>query len=168
MALVPQIVDSIKKEKKNAYVIAAGGIADGRGLLASIVLGADGVSIGTRFLVSSESGAFTNYKEHLLTSTEADTVVTRVFTGRSARGIRNRLVDEYVNSRQVPLVWPFQALAVEGIYKAAQTKNNADYFPLLAGQGLRLIKRGQSAKEIIEEIVQEAEQELSSLASRAQ
>jgi nitronate monooxygenase len=90
MALAPQVVDALKKEgKEELPVIAAGGIADGRGLLAALALGASGALIGTRFLVARESGAFQAYQERLLSSKETDTTITRVFTGRPTRGLYN-------------------------------------------------------------------------------
>jgi len=164
MALIPQVVDALKKEgKEELPVIAAGGIADGRGLLAALALGASGALIGTRFLVARESGAFQAYQERLLSSIETDTTITRVFTGRPARGIYNRFMEGYLKSDLEPLAWPFQGLAADDIYQYSQTHNNADYFPLLAGQELRLLKSGQSATEIVEEIVSETKELLPEL-----
>jgi nitronate monooxygenase len=176
MTLVPQIVDSLsriecnniqggKEEAYNIPVIAAGGIADGRGLVAALALGAQGVMIGTRFLVASESTAFQAYQQRLLAAKESDTIITRAFSGRPARGLRNQFIDEYRKSGPQPLAWPFQALAADDIYGAAQNQNNADYFPLLAGQGAGLLKDNQkyNAEGIIQELVTEANQTLSKL-----
>ena len=176
MTLVPQIVDAlsgtednkIQGEKEEAYnipVIAAGGIADGRGLVAALALGAQGVMIGTRFLVASESAAFQAYQERLLAARESDTIVTRAFSGRPARGLHNQFIDEYRKSGPQPLAWPLQALAADDIYAAAQKQNNADYFPLLAGQGAGLLKGNQkyNAERIVQELVREANQTLSKL-----
>ena len=176
MTLVPQIVDALSRiednkiqgEKEEAYnipVIAAGGIADGRGLVAALALGAQGVMIGTRFLVASESAAFQAYQERLLAAKESDTIITRAFSGRPARGLRNHFVEEYHKSGPQPLAWPFQALAADDIYAAAQKQNNADYFPLLAGQGVGLLKGNQkyNAEGIIQELMTEANQTLSKL-----
>jgi nitronate monooxygenase len=166
MPLVPQVVDAIKKEGRTAEnipVVAAGGIADGRGLVAVLALGASGVMLGTRFLVANESGAFKAYQERLLSAKETDTVVTKIFTGRPARGLRNSFVHEYLKSGSKPLAWPIQLLATNDIYAAAQQQNNAEYFPLLAGQGLRMLKKGQSAAEIIQEIMAEAKETFSML-----
>jgi nitronate monooxygenase len=175
MTLVPQIVDAlsgiedkIQGEKEEAYnipVIAAGGIADGRGLVAALALGAQGVMIGTRFLVASESAAFRAYQERLLAAKESETIITRAFSGRPARGLRNDFVEEYRKLGPQPLAWPFQALAADDIYAAAQKQNNADYFPLLAGQGVGLLKGIQkyNAERIIQELVTEAGQTLSKL-----
>jgi nitronate monooxygenase len=170
MTLVPQIVDALSRigEKEEAYnipVIAAGGITDGRGLVAALALGAQGVMIGTRFLVASESAAFQAYQDRLLAAKESDTIITRAFSGRPARGLRNRFIEEYRKSGPQPLAWPFQALAADDIYAAAQKQNNADYFPLLAGQGVGLLKDNQkyNAEGIIQEMVTEASQTLSKL-----
>lgn len=151
-ALVPQIVDAISQ----VPVIAAGGIMDGRGLVAALALGASGIMIGTRFLVAKESGIFPAYQDKMFSSTEADTVITHSFTGRPARSIRNRFIDKYLESNTKPLAWPLQALAADDIYTESRKQNLADYYPLLAGQGLRLLKRGQSAKDIVSEIVSAA------------
>jgi nitronate monooxygenase len=157
-ALVPQIVDAIPQ----VPVVAAGGIMDGRGLVAALALGASGVLIGTRFLVAKESGIFPAYQEKMFSSTEADTVITHSFTGRPARSIRNRFVEKYLESGTKPLAWPLQALAADDIYSESRKQNLADYYPLLAGQGLRLLKRGQSATDIVKEIVSSANSIISS------
>jgi nitronate monooxygenase len=129
---------------------------DGRGLVAALALGASGVLIGTRFLAARESGIFPAYQEKMLSSTEADTVITHLFTGRPARSIRNRFIEKYLESGTKPLTWPLQGLAADDIYSESRKQDLADYFPLLAGQGLRLLKRGQSASEIVNEIVSTA------------
>jgi nitronate monooxygenase len=149
-ALVPQIVDAVPP---HVPVVAAGGIMDGRGLVAALALGASGVLIGTRFLVAKESGIFPAYQDKMFYSTEADTIITQLFTGRPARSIRNRFVEKYLESDTKPLAWPLQGLAADDIYSESRKQNLADYYPLLAGQGLRLLKRDQSASEIISEIV---------------
>jgi nitronate monooxygenase len=160
LALVPQVVDAVR-----VPVLAAGGIMDGRGLVASLALGAAGALLGTRFLVAQESGASIAYQERLLAATEIDTVITPVFTGRPARSVRNRFVEEYIQAEASPLPWPLQSLAAEDLYEAAQKRGEADYFPLLAGQGLRMLKRGQSSAEIVKELVTEAQAVLARLES---
>ncbi len=119
--------------------------------------------MGTRFLVARESGAHPVYRRRLLAATEADTVVTRVFTGRPARGLRNRFVEEYLSAGVEPLAWPLQRAAAGDIYAASQAADDGDYSPLLAGQGLRMLKYEQGAGEIVEEVVAEAEAVLSRL-----
>jgi nitronate monooxygenase len=156
LALVPQVVDAVSSSSSSIPIVAAGGIMDGRGLVASLALGAAGVLIGTRFMVARESGTFQAYQERMLAAKETETIITRSFTGRPARAIRNQFIEEYHKSGNEPLAWPLQALAADDIYKVAQRRGETEYFPLLAGQGLRLLKRNQSAAEIIEEIVADA------------
>jgi nitronate monooxygenase len=158
LALIPQIVDAV-----SIPVIAAGGIMDGRGLVASLALGAAGVLLGTRFMVARESGTFQAYQQRMFEAKETDTVVTRSFSGHPARSIRNRFIEEYRKSNSKPLAWPLQSLAADDIYRAAQINSKVEYYPLLAGQGLRLLKRNQSAAEIISEIVQDANKIISRL-----
>ena len=158
MALVPQVVDAV-----DVPVVAAGGIMDGRGILAALALGAAGAQIGTRFLLARESGAHAAYRERLLAATEEDTLVTRAFTGRPARGLRNRFVEEYQEAGPEPLAWPLQSVAAGDIYHASQSANNGDYSPLFAGQGLRMLKDERGAAEIVEKLVNEAKTVLSRL-----
>lgn len=158
LALVPQVVDAV-----DVPVVAAGGIVDGRGLLAALALGAAGAQFGTRFLLAAESGAHPAYRKRLLDATETHTIVTRAFTGRPARGLRNRFVEEYLNAGPEPLGWQLQSIAAGDIYGASRSGDEDDYSPLLAGQGLRMLKDGQGAAEIVAELVDEAGASLSQL-----
>lgn len=160
MALVPQVADAV-----DVPVVAAGGIADGRGLLAALALGASGVQMGTRFLSARESGAHRAYRQRLLLATETETVVTRIFTGRPARALLNRFAEQYLGNGPEPLAWPLQALVARDIYGASQATDNDEYSPLLAGQGLRMLKREQGAGGIVEEVLTEAIAGLSRLSS---
>jgi len=103
--------------------------------------------------LARESGAFPAYRESLLAATETDTIVTRAFTGRPARGVRNRFVEEYLRSGPEPLAFPFQGMAMEDIYRETQARGEGDYFLLLAGQGLRMLKGEQGAAEIVAELI---------------
>ena len=161
MALVPQVVDAV-----GAPVVAAGGISDGRGLLAALALGASGAQIGTRFLTANESGAHPAYRERLLAATEVGTAVTRAFTGRPARALRNRFLEEYEDGGPEPLAWPLQSLAAGDIYGASQAADDGDHSPLFAGQGLRMLKDGQGAAEIVADVVEEAAAVLARLGGR--
>ncbi len=152
LALIPQKVDALP----SSIPIVAGGIIDGRGLVACLALGAAGVLLGTRFMVARESGTFQAYQQQMFAAKETDTVITRSFTGRPARAIRNRFIEEYHRSNSKLLAWPLQFLAADDIYKTAQARGRMEYYPLMAGQGLRLLKRDQSAAEIMKEIVQDA------------
>lgn len=151
MALVPQIVDSVK-----VPVLAAGGIMDGRGLVAALALGAQGVQMGTRFLTSVESGAHIAYQQKLLASTEESTVITNVFSGRPARGVANEFIKVWDDKKVEPLSFPTQNTATRDIRNAAAKQNNPDYMSLWAGQGLRMLTSGQSAERIVQETIQQA------------
>lgn len=150
-ALVPQIADRV-----SIPVIAAGGIMDGRGMVAAMVLGAQAVQMGTRFLTAAESGAHPAYQAALLASTEESTVLTKAFSGRPARGIANAFVREWNQSGVEPLPFPTQNTATRDIRNAAARQNQAGYMSLWAGQATRMLKAGQSAADIVEETVRQA------------
>ncbi|MGN6707991.1 MAG: NAD(P)H-dependent flavin oxidoreductase, partial [Candidatus Nitrosocosmicus sp.] len=116
-----------------------------------------------RFLVSKESGAFEGYKAQLLSAKESDTIITKIFTGLPARLLRNRFLDEYTKAKVECLDWPLQRSITEDIYFNAQAKNNIDFYPLFSGQGLRMLKEGQSAEEIVKEIMDEAKEQVKTL-----
>ncbi|MBN6189364.1 nitronate monooxygenase [Aneurinibacillus sp. BA2021] len=150
-SLVPQVVDCVR-----IPVVAAGGIMDGRGLAAALMLGAQGAQMGTRFLTAAESGAHPAYRRALLESTEEDTVITTAFSGRPARGIRNAFIDHVERSGVAPLPFPTQNTATGDIRKAAAQQNDARYLSLWAGQATRLLTDGEAAEAIVARIVQEA------------
>jgi nitronate monooxygenase len=151
LTLVPEIVDAVA-----VPVIAAGGIADGRGLLAALALGAQGIMLGTRFVATRESHAAEFFKQAILAGDGDATRVTDVFTGIYARGIVNRFVREYEASgapRLPPLV---QRLAAQDIYARASAQGDADYTPMLAGQSLGLIHDLPSAEDVVHSLVSSA------------
>ncbi|QGQ97707.1 nitronate monooxygenase [Paenibacillus psychroresistens] len=150
-ALVPQIVDSV-----SIPVIAAGGIMDGRGLVAALALGAQGVQMGTSFLTTIESGAHDTYKEILMKSTEESTVITNAFSGRPARGIRNAFIEEWEASNLEPLPFPTQNTVTRDIRNASAKQRNANYMSLWAGQGTRMLTSGQHAGKIVADTIQQA------------
>jgi len=150
LALVPQVVDAVA-----VPVIAAGGIMDGRGVLAALSLGAQAAQLGTRFLLARESGAFPAYRRRLCEAKETDTVMTLAISGRPARALRNEFVRTVDGAGAPTLPWPWQALAAEDLYRAAMTAGDADWAPLLAGQVLRLARAEASVAEIIESIVRD-------------
>lgn len=152
MALVPQIVDRV-----NVPVLAAGGIMDGRGLIAALALGAQGVQMGTRFLTSLESGAHLSYQEKLLASTEESTVITKTFSGRPARGIANEFIKIWDESGTEPLPFPTQNTATRDIRNTAAQQNDPEFMSLWAGQGLRMLTSGQSAESIVKETINQAQ-----------
>lgn len=154
LALVPQVVDAVQ-----VPVVAAGGIVEGRGLAAALALGAAGVQMGTRFLLARESGAHPAYRRSLLAATEEETVVTRVFSGHPARGLRNAYVREYLRSGPEPLAYPRQRAAAQDIYAAGRERDDPDHSQMLAGQGLRLLEDEEvGAAEVVERVVREADE----------
>jgi nitronate monooxygenase len=151
MALVPAVVDAVR-----VPVLAAGGIMDGRGIVAALALGAVGVQVGTRFLLATEGGAPPSYRRQLLEADETGTVVTDVYSGRPARGLRNAFARAFQESGARPLPYPRQGAAAADIYRASLA-DDGEWATLFAGQGLRLARREQPAGEIVRELVAEAD-----------
>ena len=148
-ALVPQVVDRVQ-----IPVIAAGGIMDGRGILSALILGAEGVQMGTAFVTSEESGANELHKEAILQSTEDASVVTKVFSGKEARGIRNDFVDKMeVYEDELPK-YPIQNMLTQPLRKEAAKQQRPEWMSLWSGQGSRLSKR-QSVRDMMDHIVEE-------------
>jgi nitronate monooxygenase len=153
MALVPQLADSL-----SVPVIAAGGIMDGRGLAAALVLGAEGVQMGTAFLPCSESCIHPKYKEAVLAAKSEETSLTRAFSGKPARGIRNRFIEE-MEEQEVP-AYPVQNAYTKDIRAAAAKENRIEFLSLWAGQAAGL-GRAVPAAEIVEGTAREAARRLS-------
>jgi nitronate monooxygenase len=143
MALVPQVADHVR-----IPVVASGGIMDGRGIAASLMLGASGVQMGTAFLTAEESGAHPRHKEAVLKSSEDETVVTAAFSGKPARGIRNRFVEEMSQYNGEIPEYPVQNALTQDIRQAAAKLNRDDMMSMWAGQGVRLAK-SKSARELM-------------------
>ena len=152
MTLIPQVVDAI-----NIPVLAAGGIADGRGLAAAWMLGASGFQIGTRFLVAYECNVHKNYKQKILAARDTSTIVTGRSTGHPVRIIKNRLARDFqaLEKRNASLE-EYEELGKGSLYRSAR-EGDMDYGSIMAGQSAGLVKKEQSCKEIIEEIFLEAE-----------
>jgi nitronate monooxygenase len=131
MALVPQVVDAVA-----VPVVAAGGIGDGRGVAAALALGAGAAQLGTSFLRCPEAGTSAPYRRALAAAVETDTTLTAKVTGRTARGIRNRLIDE-LQGADVPPYPVMNALTTE-LRRAAAAGNDPELLSLWAGQALRL------------------------------
>jgi nitronate monooxygenase len=129
MALVPRVVDAV-----SVPVIAAGGIADGRSVAAALVLGASAVQIGTAYLLCPESLISPAHRLALAGGSVDDTVLTNVFTGRPARGRRNRLVDELGPMSSEAPPFPTAAAAVAPLRAAAEATGSSDFSPLWSGQ----------------------------------
>ena len=151
LALVPQVADAIE-----IPVIAAGGIVDGRGVVASLVLGAHGVQIGTRFIGAEESGAHAAYKQAIFESDEESTVITRSFSGRPARGIKNRFIKEFEEAGIEPLPFPSQNTITKDIRAAAAKADDPEFMSLWAGQSTRSLIKQMPAADIVRTIVEEA------------
>jgi nitronate monooxygenase len=158
MALVPQVVDAVRLP-----VVAAGGIADGRGLVAALALGATAVLLGTRFVATKESMAQPMFKDALVAATSDETSITDAFTGLYARALRNRFGDEYAASGAPVLPSLLQLSAADDVYIAAATAGDRDYYPMMAGQSAGLIAGLPSAAEVVRAIVAEAEATLQRL-----
>jgi nitronate monooxygenase len=150
MALVPMVTDSVELP-----VIAAGGIMDGRGVAAAMMLGAAAAALGTAFIVCPENGiVHPIYRETLLGNAGAATVVTRAYTGRHARYIKNRFTDDLAAAaadipsypHQIPLTMPLRALGGE--------RRDSSVFPMLAGQAYPLC-RAMPAGELVQTVVRE-------------
>jgi nitronate monooxygenase len=157
MALVPQVVDAVR-----APVVAAGGIMDGRGIAAALALGAQGVQLGTAFVPCPESGASRAHKEALLARRDDDdTTLTRAFSGKTARGLRNRFVEAMEGAPVLP--YPLQNSMTADLRREAAKAGKADLLSLWAGQGAPL-SRARPAADLVRDLVRETEQALARLA----
>ncbi|WP_055667983.1 enoyl-[acyl-carrier-protein] reductase FabK [Desnuesiella massiliensis] len=152
MALVPQVVDAV-----NIPVIAAGGIGDGRGVAAALMLGAEGIQVGTRFLVAKECTVHQNYKDKVIKSKDIDSVVTGRATGHPVRVIRNKLARQFqlLEKENAPAE-KYEELG-KGALPKAVVNGDVEYGSVMAGQIAGLINKEQSCKDIIEEMFTEAQ-----------
>ncbi|NBI06861.1 enoyl-[acyl-carrier-protein] reductase FabK [Senegalia massiliensis] len=151
-AIVPQVVDNV-----DIPVIAAGGIADGRGFMAAISLGAEGVQIGTRFVCSNECIAHDQYKEKIVNSKDRDAIVTGRITGHPVRIIKNKLSRKIINlEKDIENKDEIDKLTVGSLKKAA-IDGDVTSGSVMAGQSSGLIKDIKSCKEIIDDIITEVE-----------
>jgi enoyl-[acyl-carrier protein] reductase II len=152
MVLVPQVVDAV-----TVPVIAAGGIADGRGMAAALALGASGVQVGTRFLCATECTVHINYKNKLVAAKDRDTTVTARSTGHPVRVLKNRLSREFerLEKEGVPLE-QLESLGI-GKLRVAVKDGDVEMGSIMAGQSAGLVKDIRPAAEIIQDMVLEAE-----------
>lgn len=150
MSLVPQVVDAV-----NIPVIAAGGIGDGRGIAASFMLGAVGVQMGTRFLVSNECNVHKNYKEKVLKAKDIETEVTGNSTSHPVRVLRNKLTREYIKLEKSNSNSEKLESLTRGALRKAVIEGDTENGSVMAGQIAGLVKKEQSCKEIIEELMTE-------------
>ena len=151
MALVPQVVDAVK-----IPVIAAGGIADGRGIAAAFMLGAEAVQMGTRFVATKECWAHQNYKDKILKAKDIDTKVTGRSTGHPVRALRNEMTKQYLDlEKKGATLEELEYLTLGGLRKAVvegDVKNGS----VMSGQIAGMIKEELTCREVIENIVAEA------------
>ncbi len=152
MTLVPQIADAV-----NIPVIAAGGIGDGRGFAAAWMLGAEAVQMGTRFVVADESIVHENYKERIIKAKDIDSVVTGQSTGHPIRILRNQMSKEYLKKEKEGASFEELEYMTLGALRKAVIEGDVTRGSVMAGQIAGLIDRKQSCREIIEEVMNEAE-----------
>jgi nitronate monooxygenase len=151
MALVPQMVDAL-----SVPVVAAGGVMDGRGLAAALVLGAEAAQMGTAFLTCEESGAHPEFKRAVLGAADDQTAITRAFSGRAARGIKNRFLIEVGEHEGELAPFPVQNALTKDVRAAAQKQDRPEFMSLWAGQAARLARRATAA-DLVRETAEEAE-----------
>jgi enoyl-[acyl-carrier protein] reductase II len=161
MALIPQVVDAV-----NVPVIAAGGIADGRGLAAAFMLGAKGVQMGTRFICSEECTVHDNYKMAIIKAKDRETVVTGRTTGHPVRALKNKLSRQFeLLEKQGADIKQLEELGT-GKLKSAAIDGDVETGSLMAGQIAGLIDNIMPAGRIIHEIIKEAEEIIKKLAAK--
>jgi nitronate monooxygenase len=157
MSLLAQLTQSV-----STPVIAAGGIMDGRSMAAAMTLGAVGVQMGTAFLTCPEAGVHPSYKQALLTTEDDTTTVTKTFSGRPARGLRNRYITEMESSGAPILPFPLQNSLTGSLRAAAAKANDTDFMSMWCGQAASL-SRGLPAAELIAKMVEEYDAALSAV-----
>ncbi|MCD8215282.1 MAG: enoyl-[acyl-carrier-protein] reductase FabK [Clostridiales bacterium] len=155
MVLVPQVVDAV-----NIPVIAAGGIADARGVNAAFMLGADGVQVGTRFLVAHECTVHQNYKNRVLKAKDIDTVITGNINGHPIRVLKNRLTRAYLaiekqeTGKDEPDLDKLEKLGA-GALKKAVVDGDVDNGSVMSGQIAGLVKKEESCSDIIRDLIKD-------------
>lgn len=160
LALVPQVADAVDP----IPVVAAGGICDGRGFIASLALGACGVLVGTRFIATHEASVHLNYKQKLVQMGDDDTIVTRAYTGKTMRNIRNRWTEEWKDRQSEAKPFPMQIFVAGEKMGAAIQDGDMEWGFAPAGQGTGLIREIVSASQVIEDLMREAKEVLGGLA----
>lgn len=155
MVLVPQVADAV-----NIPVIAAGGIADGRGLLAALSLGAEGVQIGTRFICAEECTVHKNYKNMILKAKDRDAVVTARITGHPVRMLKNKLARQFFDLEQKGAEIEKTEQLGLGKLELAAVEGDVENGSVMAGQVAGMVDKIQPCKEIMEEIILDAKNRL--------
>ncbi len=152
MTLVPQIVDAV-----SIPVIAAGGVGDGRGFAAAMMLGAQGVQMGTRFVVAKESIVHEAYKQKIIAAKDIDSEVTGRSTGHPVRVLRNKMTREYLKMEKEGASFEELELITLGSLRKAVIEGDVINGTLMAGQIAGMIKKEQTCREILREVMEEAE-----------
>jgi nitronate monooxygenase len=152
--LLPQIVDAVK-----VPVIASGGIADGRGIVAAFALGAAAVQLGTAFLLCPESKILPPHRAALRMARSDGTVLTNVLSGRPARALVNRVIRELGPISQIVPEFPLAAGALAPLHAKAQAQGSGDFSPMLAGQGA-ILGREIPAADLVGRLVRDAQDRL--------
>lgn len=160
MTLVPQVADAVQ-----IPVIAAGGIADGRGIAAALMLGAEGVQMGTRFITAKESIVHPSYKERVIKARDIDSEVTGMSTGHPIRVLRNQMSREYLKMEKEGASFEELEQLTLGSLRKAVVEGDVVHGSLMAGQSAGLVKKEQTCEEILKELMQETT-ELFAKASR--
>ena len=151
MTLVPQVADAV-----SIPVIAAGGIADGRGMAAALMLGAEAVQMGTRFVVAEESIVHENYKKKVIKASDIDSEITGASTGHPVRCLRNKMTRQYLELEKSGADFMELEKLTLGSLRNAVMDGDVVNGTVMAGQIAGLIKEEKSCKEILEEIITEA------------
>ena len=152
MTLLPLAIDAASP----VPVLAAGGIGDGRGLAATLAMGCVGVWVGTRFLASREGGALEINKQQILRATDEDTRVSRAYTGKTLRATYSKFHDIWDASGLEPLPFPLQVMISSALMAGFIEAKKTEYVGGLAGQVSGLIKEIKPARQIVEDMVEEA------------
>lgn len=152
MTLVPQVVDAV-----NIPVIAAGGIADGRGIAAAFMLGAKGVQMGTRFVVTKECQVHSNYKERIIKAKDIDTRVTGRSTGHPVRTLRNAMTKKYLEMEKNGASLEELEYLTLGALKKAVVDGDIQDGSVMSGQIAGMIKEEVSCKEVMDQLVEETD-----------
>ena len=153
MALVPQVVDAV-----SIPVIAAGGIGDGRGIAAAFMLGAEAVQLGTRFVVAKESIVHQNYKDRLIKAKDIDSTITGTVHGHPVRCLRNKMTREYIKLEKEGKSFEELEYLTLGTLRKAVMEGDVDGGTVMAGQIAGMVKKEQSCKEMMDEMMAQAEE----------
>ncbi len=144
LALIPQVVDAV-----NVPVIAAGGIADERGVRAALALGASGVQVGTAFLACDESNTSPEHRRILFTEQAQETTLSRAYTGRLARFIKNKFIEDIEKHATLPADFPIQSFFVGALKKKTLQTGSSDFMSMYSSQAAALL-RNKKAKDVFE------------------